>query len=121
MPSCTLEFENGVIGTLNYSVNSFEKNMEGSLTIFGEKGTVKIGGQYLNELEYQEIKDYEITGLTPGNPPNNYGHYVGSMSNHDKVYQNVIDVLQNGASVATSGFEGMKTVEIIEKIYGRRD
>ncbi|MBN9351762.1 MAG: Gfo/Idh/MocA family oxidoreductase [Chitinophagaceae bacterium] len=117
----TLEFENGVIGTLNYSVNSFEKNMEGSLTIFGEKGTVKIGGQYLNELEYQEIKDYEITGLPPGNPPNNYGHYVGSMSNHDKVYQNVIDVLQNGASVATSGFEGMKTVEIIEKIYRRRD
>ena len=34
--------------------------MEGSLTIFGEKGTVKIGGQYLNELEYQNIKDYII-------------------------------------------------------------
>ena len=35
--------------------------MEGSLTIFGEKGTVKIGGQYLNELEYQNIKDFSIT------------------------------------------------------------
>jgi UDP-N-acetyl-2-amino-2-deoxyglucuronate dehydrogenase len=47
-----LEFYNGAIGTINYTVNSYQKNMEGSLTIFGEKGTVKIGGQYLNELEY---------------------------------------------------------------------
>ena len=67
--------------------------MEGSLTIFGENGTVKIGGQYLNELEYQNIKDYKISDLPSGNPPNNYGQYIGSMSNHDKVYENVIDVL----------------------------
>lgn len=113
----TLEFDNGTIGTINYTVNSYGKNMEGSLTIFGEMGTVKIGGQYLNELEYQNIEGFEISGLPPGNPPNNYGHYVGSMSNHDKVYANLIDVLQNGGTIATNGFEGMKTVEIIEKIY----
>ena len=55
-----LEFYNGAIGTINYTVNSFGGNMEGSLTIFGEKGTVKIGGQYLNELEYQRIDNYKI-------------------------------------------------------------
>lgn len=115
--AAVLEFYNGVIGTLNYSVNSFQKNMEGSLTIFGEKGTVKIGGQYLNELEYQNILDFEVTGLPPGNPPNNYGNYVGSMSNHDKVYQNVIEVLESSGVIATNGFEGLKTVEIIDKIY----
>lgn len=113
----SLEFYNGVIGTLNYSVNSFKKNMEGSLTIFGEKGTVKIGGQYLNELEYQSIEGYEIKDLPPGNPPNNYGQYQGSMSNHDKVYQNVVDVITNKGIIATNGFEGLKTVEIIDKIY----
>jgi hypothetical protein len=91
--------------------------MEGSLTIFGENGTVKIGGQYLNELEYQNIKDYQITELPTGNPPNNYGQYIGSMSNHDKVYENVIDVLINSGKIATNGFEGLKTVEIIDKIY----
>ena len=112
-----MEFYNGVIGTINYTVNSFAKNMEGSLTIFGENGTVKIGGQYLNELEYQNIKDYKITDLPPGNPPNNYGQYIGSMSNHDKVYENVIDVLLNKGTIGTNGFEGLKTVEIIEKIY----
>jgi predicted dehydrogenase len=114
-----LKFYNGAIGTINYTVNSFDQNMEGSLTIFGEKGTVKIGGQYLNELEYQKIEGYEIKDLPPGNPPNNYGKYFGSMSNHDKVYQNVAEVLKNGGIIATNGFEGLKTVEIIDKIYSQ--
>ncbi len=112
-----LKFTNGAIGTVNYTVNSFDKNMEGSLTIFGEKGTVKIGGQYLNELEYQQIQDYRIENLPEGNKANNYGNYTGSMSNHDKVYDNLIDVLTHNAPITTSSYEGMKTVEIIEKIY----
>lgn len=112
-----LEFYNGAIGTINYTVNSFGKNMEGSLTIFAEKGTVKIGGQYLNELEYQNIQDFEIKDLPAGNTANNYGQYQGSMSNHDKVYENLIDVLRNGSAISTNSFEGLKTVEIIDKIY----
>ncbi|HNE93260.1 MAG: Gfo/Idh/MocA family oxidoreductase [Chitinophagaceae bacterium] len=112
-----VKFINGALGTINYSVNSFEKNMEGSLTIFAEKGTVKIGGQYLNELEYQNIDGYKIENLPQGNIANNYGNYQGSMSNHDKVYKNVIDVLTNNASISTSAFEGLKTVEIIDRIY----
>jgi UDP-N-acetyl-2-amino-2-deoxyglucuronate dehydrogenase len=112
-----LEFYNGALGTINYTVNSFGKNMEGSLTIFAEKGTVKIGGQYLNELEYQNIEDFEFKDLPQGNTANNYGKYQGSMSNHDKIYENLIDVLKNGSSISTSSFEGLKTVEIIDKIY----
>lgn len=112
-----LKFYNGVIGTINYTVNSYKKNMEGSITFFGEKGTVKIGGQYLNELEYQQIEGFEIKNLPAGNTPNNYGNYVGSMSNHDLVYENLIDVICNGGSIITNIFEGLKTVEIIEKIY----
>lgn len=111
------EFYNGVIGTINYNVYSYQKNMEGSLTIFGEKGSVKIGGQYLNELEYQKIENYEIKDLPPGNTANNYGQYHGSMSNHDKVYQNLVDVLTNNSAISTSAFEGLKTIEIIDKIY----
>ena len=112
-----VEFYNGAIGTINYTVNSYGKNMEGSLTIFAEKGTVKIGGQYLNELEYQNIEGYKIENLPEGNKPNNYGNYQGSMSNHDKIYENLIDVLVNGRAISTSSFEGLKTVEIIDKIY----
>ncbi len=112
-----LDFENGVMGTINYTVNSFQKNMEGSLTIFGEKGTVKIGGQYLNVLEYQQIQDYVIHDLPVGNPANEYGFYQGSMSNHDKVYKNLVDVIQNNAAMAANSNDGLKTVQIIEKIY----
>ncbi|MCI0751766.1 MAG: Gfo/Idh/MocA family oxidoreductase [Flammeovirgaceae bacterium] len=112
-----VQFYNGVVGTINYTVNSHQKNMEGSLTIFGEKGTVKIGGQYLNELEYQNIEGYEINELPAGNPPNNYGQYQGSMSNHGKVYENLIEVLTHQGVIATNGYEGLKTVEIIDKIY----
>jgi UDP-N-acetyl-2-amino-2-deoxyglucuronate dehydrogenase len=112
-----LEFYNQALGTINYTVNSYGKNMEGSLTIFSEKGTVKIGGQYLNELEYQNIQDYEIKDLPKGNTANNYGNYVGSMSNHDKIYQNLIEVLTNNAPINANAFEALKTVEIIDKIY----
>ena len=112
-----LQFDNGALGTINYTVNSYKKNMEGSLTIFGEKGTVKIGGQYLNVLEYQNIEGYEIKDLPAGNKANDYGNYQGSMSNHDKVYQNLFEVLMNNAPISANSFEGFKTVEIIEKIY----
>jgi predicted dehydrogenase len=112
-----LQFQNGAIGTINYTVNSFKRNMEGSITVFGEKGTVKVGGQYLNVLEHQSFDNYEIKDVPQSAPANEYGFYQGSMSNHDKVYANVIDVLSNNAPVATGGSEGMKTVEIIEKIY----
>ena len=112
-----LELESGAIGAINYTVNSFQKNMEGSLTIFGEKGTVKIGGQYLNVLEYQQIQDHVIPSLPAGNKPNEYGFYHGSMSNHDKVYQNLVDVIQNNAVIAANSNDGLKTVQIIEKIY----
>lgn len=112
-----LEFYNGAIGTINYTVNSYGKNMEGSLTVFAENGTVKIGGQYLNELEYQNIQGFKIDNLTEGNRPNSYGEYQGSMSNHGEVYMNLINVLQNGGSISASSFDGLKTIEIIDKIY----
>ena len=111
------KFESGAIGNIHFTVNSYAENMEGSLTIFAEKGTVKIGGQYLNELSYQRLESGSISSLESGNPPNQYGYYQGSMSNHDKVYQNLVEVIQGTATIATNGFEGFKTVEIIEKIY----
>jgi UDP-N-acetyl-2-amino-2-deoxyglucuronate dehydrogenase len=112
-----LRFINGAIGSIHYTVNSHGKNMEGSLTIFGEKGTVKIGGQYLNELEYQHIEGYTIEDLPAGNKPNQYGTYEGSMSNHNKIYENLIDVLHNKAEMTTNAQEGLKTVACIEIIY----
>ena len=91
--------------------------MEGSLTIVAEKGTVKIGGQYLNTLEYLEVEGDIRVDMPAGGPANSYGAYQGSMSNHDKMYGHVSDVLTKGAANQFGGIEGLKTVEIIEKIY----
>lgn len=111
------EMQSGAIGSLNYTVNSFEKNMEGSFTVFAEKGTVKIGGQYLNELEYCHVAGINIPDLPAGNTANGYGFYQGSMSNHDKVYGNLIKAIDDDKHAFASAVDGLKTVEIIEKIY----
>lgn len=111
------EMKAGAIGSLNYTVNSFEKNMEGSFTVIAENGTVKIGGQYLNELEYCEVAGIPRPILPAGNPANGYVFYKGSMSNHDKVYENLIKAWQDEKHEFASAVEGLKTVEIIEKIY----
>lgn len=115
------KLENGAIGTMNYSTNAYGKNVEGSITIFGEKGTIKIGGEYLNVLEFVSIEGVEIPVLPKGNAANNYGAYTGSMSNHDKVYENVVAVLDGQGTISTSGIEGMKTVKFIEDVYKSAD
>lgn len=112
-----LEMQSGAMGSLHFTINSFGSNMEGSITLFGETGTIKIGGQYLNVLEYEQIKDYEIHSLPEGKGANEYGLYSGSMSNHDKVYQNLINSLNGKASESVMAEDGLKTVEIIERIY----
>jgi predicted dehydrogenase len=116
-----LNFKSGAIGSIQYSVNAYSKNMEGSITVFGEKGSVKIGGQYLNELEYYCIQDVEDIILPAGNSANQYGHYTGTMSNHDLVYKNILEVLAGRAEMATSVEDAIKTVEWIENIYAFRN
>jgi len=116
-----LAFKSGALGSIHFTVNSYKKNMEGSLTIVAEKGTVKIGGEYLNRLEYQQMESPTIENLPTGNSENDYGSYKGSMSNHHLVYQHVSDVLTKGIKNQFNGDYGLKTVEIIEKIYRAAD
>ncbi len=110
-------FVNGGMGSLNYSTSVWDKNLESSLTIVAEKGSVKIGGQYMNEVEYCHVESYEMPVLAEANPANDYGPYKGSAANHNYVYENVIDTLRNRTTVTTNALEGLKVVEIIERIY----
>lgn len=110
-------FHNGAIGTLNYTTNAFGGNMEGSLTLFCEKGTIKIGGQYLNELEYFKVEGLEAPAEMTTQSAAGYKHYEGSQSRLDCVYSNLNEVLDGSGVIATAGFEGLKTVEIIDRIY----
>jgi hypothetical protein len=93
------------------------------MTIIAENGSVKIGGQYMDKVEYCHIKDYQMPELAPTNPGNDYGAYKGSAQNHNFIIENVLDVLNGRASITTNALEGLKVVELIESIYhaGKRD
>lgn len=117
----TFDFVNGGMGSLNYSTSVWDTNLESSIIIVGEKGTVKVSGQYMNEVEYCHIKDYEMPTLAPSNPPNDYGAYKGSAQNHHYVIQNVVEKLQENGSITTNVLEGLKVIDIIERMYQVRD
>ncbi len=117
----SFNFANGGMGCLNYSTAVANKNLESSMTVIGANGSVKIGGQYMNEVEVCNIKDYEMPQLKEANPANDYGPYKGSAANHNFVIGNVIDTLKGNTSATTNALEGLKVVEIIERIYKVRD
>ena len=116
----SFDFSEGGMGSINYSTAVWGSNLESSITIIGSKGSVKVGGQYMNEIEYCNIKDYEMPTLPPSNPPNDYGQYKGSAANHHYIIENVVDTLRGNGSITTNALEGLKIVEIINKIYDKR-
>lgn len=113
-------FVNGGMGCMNYSTAVWDTNLESSLTVVGSTGSIKIGGQYMDKVEYCHIDGYEMPVLPPTNPANDYGAYKGSANNHHYVIQNVVDTLNGKSTITTNALEGMKVVDIIERIYSFR-
>ena len=111
------DFKNGGIGTLNYSTSVWNENLESSITIIAENGSIKIGGQYMDKVAQCTIKNYKMPKLAPVNKPNDYGSYQGSAANHQYVIENVVDTLNGRNQITTKSHEGLKVVEIIERIY----
>jgi UDP-N-acetyl-2-amino-2-deoxyglucuronate dehydrogenase len=116
----SFDFVNGGMGSLNYSTSVWNQNLESSMTIIAKNGSIKIGGQYMNEVEYCNVKDYTMPKLAETNPGNDYGAYKGSAANHHYVIENVVDVLKDRAPIATNALEGLKVVDIIERIYNQK-
>tara|TARA_R110002110_G_scaffold107097_1_gene268027 strand:- start:792 stop:1847 length:1056 start_codon:yes stop_codon:yes gene_type:complete len=117
----SFDFVGGGMGSLNYSTAVWGSNLESSITIIGSKGSVKVGGQYMNEIEHCNIKDYSLPDLPPSNPPNDYGDYKGSAANHHFIIENVVETLKGNGCATTNALEGLKVVEIIDRIYEIRD
>lgn len=117
----TFRFLNGGMGCLNYSTAVWDRNLESSLTVIGSKGSVKIGGQYMDKVEHCHIQGYTMPDLAPTNPANDYGAYKGSANNHGYIIDNVVDTLKGRNTMTTNALEGLKVVEIIERIYEKRD
>jgi UDP-N-acetyl-2-amino-2-deoxyglucuronate dehydrogenase len=112
-----LRFRNGALGVIEVTMLTFPRNMEGSITVIGEKGTVKVGGTALNRIEHWEFAEYddddreaEALRVAP-NPLSVYG------SGHRAYYDNVVRVLLGEESPGTDGREGRKSLELLLGIY----
>ena len=109
------KFLNSGYGQFNYSTSCFKTNLESTITILAEKGTIKIGGQYMDEVLHCQIQDYELTALPTNNEQ--FGPYKGNAANHRFVIQNVVEVLNGIGDPDTSLEEGAAVVDIIDRIY----
>ncbi|MEQ1690025.1 MAG: Gfo/Idh/MocA family oxidoreductase [Gemmatimonas sp.] len=110
-----LKFRSGAIGTIEVTMLTFPRNLEGSITILGEKGTVKIGGTAVNKVEHWMFSEYDdddkLIEQANTNPPSVYGF------GHEAYYRNVVGVLQGAAVPDTDGRAGRKSLELILGIY----
>ncbi len=113
-----LQFHSGVLGTLSYTTCVHNKNYEGSITIVGEKGTIKIGGEYLNTIEFWNVEGYPLPrSVQFTDKPNKYSSYSGSASNHDKVIADVIATLTDRVPRIPGWDDGHRVVKAIQMIY----
>jgi predicted dehydrogenase len=115
------EFVNSGMGCINFSTSVWDTNMESSITVVGSKGSFKVGGQYMNLVEYCHIENYTMPELEPTNAPNDYGQFKGSAANHHYVIENVVNTLNGKDTITANALEGLKVVDIIERIYETRD
>ncbi|HEY5086479.1 MAG TPA: Gfo/Idh/MocA family oxidoreductase [Gemmatimonadaceae bacterium] len=113
--AAVLRFENGGIGVLEVTMLTYPKNLEGSLTILGDRGSVKIGGTAVNRVDTWLFEDYDdddkLIETAATTPPSVYGF------GHEGYYRNVVRVLRGDAVPDTDGAEGRKSLEIILAIY----
>ena len=110
-----LKWRNGALGSMNVTMLTYPKNLEGSLTILGENGTVRIGGVAVNEIQHWEFdksKDYDDKIKEASYKTTSvYGF------GHPLYYNNVIEVLRGNAEPETDGREGLKSLEILIASY----
>lgn len=110
-----MRFRNGALGTIEVTMLTYPRNLEGSITILGEKGSVKIGGTAVNKVETWQFADYDdddkLVEAAATNPPNVYGF------GHEVYYRNVLKVLRGEAVPDTDGRAGRKSLELILGIY----
>ena len=113
--AAVLRFRNGALGVLEVTMLTFPRNMEGSITLLGERGSVKVGGLAVNRVEHWQFADNDdddkLVETAATNPTSVYGF------GHEGYYRNVLAVLQGRAQPDTDGRQGRKSLELILGIY----
>ena len=110
-----LKFRSGALGVIEVNVLTYPRNIEGSITILGEKGSVKVGGTAVNRVEHWQFENYDdddkLVDAAATSPPSVYGY------GHEGYYRNLLPVLRGTARADTDGRAGRKSLELILGIY----
>jgi UDP-N-acetyl-2-amino-2-deoxyglucuronate dehydrogenase len=110
-----IRWRNGALGTMNVSMLTYPKNFEGSITVIGEKGTVRIGGVAVNKIEHWEFLDSNESDKSILDA--NYETISVYGFGHSLYYENVIKALKGEADAQIDGREGLKSLELLIAIY----
>ena len=110
-----IKWRNGAMGSMNITMLTYPKNFEGSITILGEKGTVRIGGLAVNEIQHWEFADEQ--DYDKNIKEANYATTSVYGFGHPLYYKNVIDVFRGIAEPETDGREGLKSLEVLIAAY----
>lgn len=111
----SLRWRSGALGSLSVSMLTYPKNLEGSITILGEKGTVRIGGVAVNEVQEWQFSESHADDTTIREASYQTTSVYGF--GHPLYYRNVLDVLQGKAEPETDGRSGLKSLELLSAIY----
>jgi predicted dehydrogenase len=111
-----LRFRSGALGLIEATTATRPKDLEGSISVLGEGGTVEIGGFAVNEMRVWQFteataEDAAVLQKYSVNPPNVYGF------GHQAYYEHVVDCIRNGKQQLVDGLEGRKSLELITAIY----
>lgn len=110
-----VRWRNGALGSMAVTMCTYPKNLEGSITILGDKGTARVGGLAVNEIQewnFSEAKEYDSQVMAA-----NYETTSVYGFGHPLYYKNVVDVLRGEAEPETDGNEGLKSLEILIAAY----
>ncbi|MDA0740602.1 MAG: Gfo/Idh/MocA family oxidoreductase [Bacteroidetes bacterium] len=110
-----IKWRNGALGSMAVTMLTYPKNLEGSITILGDRGTVRVGGVAVNDIqtwEFADQKDYDAEVKAA-----NYETTSVYGFGHPLYYRNVIDVLRGNAEPETDGREGLKSLEFLTAAY----
>ena len=119
----TLRYRCGALGAVEFSLNSFERNIEASITLLAEHGNIVLGGTAANELARWEVASHEMPEGVERAAPNDYGgRYHGSPPNHASIYENVVAHLGEKAEpIAVTAASAAASIRVIESIYQAAD
>lgn len=110
-----IRWRSGALGSMSVTMLTFPKNLEGSITILGEKGTVRVGGVAVNDIQvwdFAEPRDYDAT-IKEANYETTSVYGIG----HPLYYKNVVDVFRGEAEPETDGREGLRSLEVLIAAY----